>query len=68
LLAETLVLVLVRLVELSHRSGVVGVLGHLCSFFKRPLGSEKHDFFQQFSQLLNWAEQQKNRQGDKGTS
>jgi myo-inositol-1-phosphate synthase len=55
LLAAPLVLDLVRFVELSHRSGEVGVLSHLASFFKRPLGSEKHDFFQQFSQLLKWA-------------
>jgi myo-inositol-1-phosphate synthase len=68
LLAAPLVLDLVRFVELSHRSGEVGVLGHLASFFKRPLGSEKHDFFQQFSQLLQWAEERKNRHGDKETS
>jgi myo-inositol-1-phosphate synthase len=59
LLAAPLVLDLVRFVELSRRRGEVGLLSHLGSFFKRPLGLEDHDFSRQFSLLCNWAEQQK---------
>jgi myo-inositol-1-phosphate synthase len=55
LLAAPLVLDLVRFVELSQRSGETGVLGHLGSFFKRPLGLAEHDFFRQFVLLLEWA-------------
>ena len=58
LLAAPLVLDLIRFVELSHRRGEVGVLSHLASFFKRPLGLEEHDFSRQFSLLLEWAERQ----------
>jgi myo-inositol-1-phosphate synthase len=56
LLAAPLVLDLVRFVELAHRHGEVGVLGHLGSFFKRPLGLAEHDFSRQFSLLCAWAE------------
>ncbi len=69
LLAAPLVLDLVRFVELSHRRGEVGPLTHLASFFKRPIGVKEHDFFRQFSLLLQWAERQQKieetrRQGD----
>ncbi len=56
LLAAPLVLDLVRFVELSHRLGEVGVLSHLGSFFKQPLGLAEHDFSRQFSLLCDWAE------------
>lgn len=56
LLAAPLVLDLVRLVELSHRSGETGVLAHLGSFFKRPLGLAEHDFSRQFLLLHDWAQ------------
>jgi myo-inositol-1-phosphate synthase len=56
LLAAPLVLDLVRFVELSSRRGEVGVLSHLSSFFKSPLGVKDHDFSRQFSLLLEWAE------------
>lgn len=55
LLAAPLVLDLARFVELSHRKGEVGVLGHLGSFFKRPLGLQEHDFGKQFALLGDWA-------------
>lgn len=55
LLAAPLVLDLVRFVELSRRGKEVGVLAHLGSFFKRPLGLEEHDFSRQFSLLCDWA-------------
>jgi myo-inositol-1-phosphate synthase len=56
LLAAPLVLDLVRFVELSQRRGEVGVLRHLGSFFKRPMGLKEHDFSRQFSLLCDWAE------------
>jgi len=55
LLAAPLVLDLVRFVELAARRGEIGVLGHLASFFKRPIGQEDHDFSRQFSLLRQWA-------------
>ncbi len=59
LLAAPLVLDLVRFVELSRRKDEVGVLSHLGSFFKRPLGLAEHDFSRQFSLLCAWAERRK---------
>ena len=58
LLAAPLVLDLVRFAELSHRRGEVGVLGHLGSFFKSPLGVAEQRFSRQFSLLCEWAERQ----------
>jgi myo-inositol-1-phosphate synthase len=55
LLAAPLVLDLVRFTEVSRRRGEVGVLSHLGSFFKRPLGLAEHDFSRQFSLLCEWA-------------
>jgi myo-inositol-1-phosphate synthase len=56
LLAAPLVLDLVRLVEFSHRRGEVGVLRHLGSFFKQPMGLSEHGFSRQFSLLREWSE------------
>jgi myo-inositol-1-phosphate synthase len=56
LLAAPLVLDLVRFVELSHRRREVGVLSHLGSFFKQPMGLAEHEFSRQFSLLCSWAE------------
>jgi myo-inositol-1-phosphate synthase len=56
LLAAPLVLDLVRFVEFSHRHHETGVLGHLGSFFKQPLGLAEHDFSRQFLLLCRWAE------------
>jgi myo-inositol-1-phosphate synthase len=68
LLAAPLVLDLVRFTEVSRRRGEVGVLRHLGSFFKRPLGLAEHDFSRQFSLLCAWAEGQKTgRRGDTET-
>jgi myo-inositol-1-phosphate synthase len=55
LLAAPLVLDLVRFIELSQRRGEVGVLAHLGSFFKRPLGVDDDAFNTQFALLDNWA-------------
>ena len=57
LLAAPLVLDLVRFVELSARRGETGLLTHLASFFKQPLGTSDHDFSRQFSLLREWAAQ-----------
>ncbi|MEX2309685.1 MAG: inositol-3-phosphate synthase [Pirellulales bacterium] len=61
LLAAPLVLDLVRFVELAQRHGEVGVLSHLGSFFKQPLGLVEHDFSRQFSLLSAWAERHAQR-------
>ena len=58
LLAAPLVLDLVRLVELSHRRGETGLLSHLGSFFKRPLGLDDHAFSEQLALLNQWATKQ----------
>jgi myo-inositol-1-phosphate synthase len=56
LLAAPLVWDLVRLVERSWRGGEKGLLVHLGSFFKRPLGLEEQAFSRQFSLLDEWAQ------------
>jgi myo-inositol-1-phosphate synthase len=55
LLAAPLVLDLVRFVELSNRRGETGLLSHLGSFFKRPLGLDNHAFEHQMALLDQWA-------------
>jgi myo-inositol-1-phosphate synthase len=55
LLAAPLVLDLVRFIELAARHGETGVLSHLSSFFKRPIGTDEHDFSRQFEALRQWA-------------
>ena len=55
LLAAPLVLDLVRFVELSQRRGETGLLSHLGSFFKRPLGLTNHAFDDQSALLEAWA-------------
>jgi myo-inositol-1-phosphate synthase len=55
LLAAPLVLDLVRLVELSQRRGETGVLSHLGSFFKQPLGLTDASFPRQVELLERWA-------------
>ncbi|MGD9634927.1 MAG: inositol-3-phosphate synthase [Pirellulales bacterium] len=63
LLAAPLVLDLVRFVELSHRRGETGLLAHLGSFFKRPLGLDNHAFDHQSALLAAWAAAQSNSAG-----
>lgn len=55
LLAAPLVLDLVRLTERSHRAGETGILSHLGSFFKSPMGESPVEFAEQFRQLGDWA-------------
>jgi myo-inositol-1-phosphate synthase len=51
LLAGPLVIDLARLTLLAARRGEGGVQTHLACFFKNPMGTTEHDFFQQFAML-----------------
>jgi myo-inositol-1-phosphate synthase len=55
LLAAPLVIDLVRLTERESRRGGAGVMGHLASFFKSPMGCDEPAFALQYQQLLQWA-------------
>jgi myo-inositol-1-phosphate synthase len=57
LLAAPLVLDLVRFCEREHRRGKTGLMTHLCSFFKSPMGTDIHDFSRQVALLDAWAEE-----------
>jgi myo-inositol-1-phosphate synthase len=57
LLAAPLVLDLVRFTEREHRRGKSGVMTHLCSFFKSPMGVEEPRFHAQFDMLEQWADE-----------
>ena len=57
LLAAPLVLDLVRFTEREHRRGKSGVMTHLCSFFKSPMGVAEHRFQKQFDMLEKWADE-----------
>lgn len=56
LLAAPLVIDLVRLTEREARRGRSGIMGHLASFFKSPMGCDEPAFAAQYQQLLHWAE------------
>lgn len=56
ILAAPLVLDLVRLAELAKRRAEAGVMTHLASFFKAPIGVEKHALQEQFRMLADYAE------------
>ncbi len=55
LLAAPLLLDMVRFTLLSQRRGETGVLKHLASFFKNPMGVQEHDFFVQYADLEAYA-------------
>jgi myo-inositol-1-phosphate synthase len=55
-LAAPLVIDLVRLCDFAAESGESGEMLHTASFFKSPLGGGSHDFHDQFSRLLQYAE------------
>ncbi len=57
LLAAPLILDLVRLAELAKRRGDAGLMPHLASFFKAPLGVDEHALFEQYQMLLGYASQ-----------
>ncbi|MGQ9563341.1 MAG: inositol-3-phosphate synthase [Thermogutta sp.] len=54
ILAAPLILDLCRLAERAHRSGIVGPMPFLASFFKSPYRVRCGDFFEQFQMLLDW--------------
>jgi myo-inositol-1-phosphate synthase len=56
LLAAPLVIDLVRLTALAQRRKESGVLPHLASFFKSPLGVTEHDFGKQFALLEHYCQ------------
>ena len=60
LLAAPLVIDLIRLTEREARRGSSGVMSHLASFFKSPMGTEEPAFAYQFQQLTQWAERVSN--------
>jgi myo-inositol-1-phosphate synthase len=58
LLAAPLVLDLVRFTEREHRRGKSGVMTHLSSFFKSPMGANvPPEFHRQYALLEQWADQ-----------
>ena len=57
LLAAPLVIDLVRLTEREARRGNAGLMTHLGSFFKSPMGCDEPQFALQFQQLLQWADE-----------
>jgi myo-inositol-1-phosphate synthase len=57
LLAAPLVLDLVRFTEREHRRGKAGVMTHLASFFKSPMGANvPPEFHKQYTLLEDWAD------------
>jgi myo-inositol-1-phosphate synthase len=54
LLAAPLVLDLARMAEYAKRRGESGLMPHLASFFKDPLGVEEHHLSSQFAMLLDY--------------
>lgn len=54
-LASPLVIDLARLTGLSHDRGESGVMEHVSSFFKAPLGGGTHDFHAQHAALERYA-------------
>ena len=56
ILAAPLVLDLIRFTDLSATRGETGLLTHLASFFKSPLGTDENNFHLQFELLRAWAE------------
>jgi myo-inositol-1-phosphate synthase len=54
-LAAPLVIDLVRLADLAHRSGEKGAMKHAACFFKAPLSGGPHDFHRQMDDLAAYA-------------
>ncbi|MHC1744075.1 MAG: inositol-3-phosphate synthase [Syntrophobacteraceae bacterium] len=59
ILAAPLVLDLARLAELAERRGESGLMPHLASFFKAPLGVSEHRLPEQFAMLRRYVEQRR---------
>jgi myo-inositol-1-phosphate synthase len=56
ILAAPLVLDLIRLAELAKRRGEGGLMPHLASFFKAPLGVEEYRLYEQYRMLMDYAQ------------
>lgn len=56
LLAAPLVLDLIRLAELAKVRGEAGLMPHLASYFKAPLGVDDHRLYEQFYKLVDYVE------------
>ncbi len=56
ILAAPLLIDLVRLTDLAQRRGETGVLTHLACFFKSPMGTDQHDFFEQMRMLEGYVQ------------
>ncbi|MEW6532184.1 MAG: inositol-3-phosphate synthase [Thermodesulfobacteriota bacterium] len=63
LLAAPLVLDLVRLAEYAKRRGEAGLMPHLACYFKSPIGAKEHRLYEQFSMLMDYANQAKQAVG-----
>ena len=63
LLAAPLVLDLVRFTERERRRGTSGVMTHLSSFFKSPMGTDIPQFHKQLDLLEQWADTVANDRG-----
>ena len=64
LLAAPLVIDLIRLTDREARRGESGVMSHLASFFKSPMGNDEPAFAYQFQQLMQWVERVSKETGD----
>ncbi len=62
LLAAPLVIDLARLTIFEHSRGGRGLMRHLACFFKRPLGVETHNLFEQWKLLAEYALQSTNKE------
>ncbi len=56
ILAAPLVLDMVRLAELAKRREEAGIMPHLATFFKAPIGAEVHSLHEQFAMLAEYAQ------------
>lgn len=57
ILAAPLILDLVRLAEFAKRRDEGGLMPHLASYFKAPLGVTEHRLYEQYQMLLDYADQ-----------
>jgi len=68
ILAAPLVIDLVRFAEFAARNGESGLMPHLASYFKEPLGVDEYRLQQQFEMLLDYARAFSCREGLDGPS
>lgn len=61
ILAAPLVLDLVRLADLSKRRGECGLMPHLASYFKAPIGVSEHRLYEQYKMLMDYVDRLRDR-------